>query len=67
MRFSQSTTAFLAKAHMIGRGEIYDKLVSSGRLIARLRNAGRKPQRTVALLMSRWPGPNRGAIRGIHL
>ena len=67
MRFFRSTAAFLAKAQMIGRGEIYDKLDSPGRSIARDGNPGRKSQRTVAPLMSAWPMRNRGVIWGIHL
>ncbi len=67
MRFFQSTTDILAKGQMIGRSEIYDKLDSPGRPVARGGNPGRKPQRTIAPLMSRRPGRNPGAVRGIHL
>lgn len=67
MRFFQSKTAILAKGQMIGRGEIYDKLDSPGRPIARGGNLGRKPQRTDAPLMSGWPMRNRGVNWGIHL
>ena len=67
MRFFQSTTDILAKGQMIGRSEIYDKLDTPGRPIARGGKPSRKPQRTVAPLMSRRPGRNPGAIWEIHL